>query len=235
MAILKAPKAGAEPAKPGRRACAATARFLTTGDAREWLTIGVTARACSSLSILAAAAGAAAVLPVLGPAGTAGGPRPAAERLDPRQRGRGAAARAVLAQDPDVARWSTYVGRGAIRFYLPLDVQLANPSSPRRWSSPRTSPRANACSRGWSSCWPRSSPTPSARVSPLELGPPVGWPRAVPRQRARTSSEVREIALRVAGVMADRARRTAGQFRLDGAGARSCASGSTRTRRGCWA
>ena len=38
----------------------------------------------------------------------------------------------MLAGDPDVERWSTYVGRGAIRFYLPLDVQLANASSPRR-------------------------------------------------------------------------------------------------------
>ncbi len=33
---------------------------------------------------------------------------------------------AMLKDDPDVASWSTYVGRGAIRFYLPLDVQLAN-------------------------------------------------------------------------------------------------------------
>ena len=32
----------------------------------------------------------------------------------------------VLKGDPDVARWSTYVGRGAIRFYLPLNVQLPN-------------------------------------------------------------------------------------------------------------
>ena len=32
----------------------------------------------------------------------------------------------LLAGDPDVAHWTTYVGRGAIRFYLPLDVQLAN-------------------------------------------------------------------------------------------------------------
>ena len=32
----------------------------------------------------------------------------------------------VLKDDPDVARWSTYVGQGAIRFYLPLDVQLPN-------------------------------------------------------------------------------------------------------------
>ena len=33
---------------------------------------------------------------------------------------------AVLKDDPDVARWSTNVGRGAIRFYLPLNVQLPN-------------------------------------------------------------------------------------------------------------
>src|SRR5262249_36334278 len=33
---------------------------------------------------------------------------------------------AFLKADPDVLQWSTNVGRGAIRFYLPLDVQLAN-------------------------------------------------------------------------------------------------------------
>ena len=33
---------------------------------------------------------------------------------------------AALAGDPDVERWSAYVGRGAIRFYLPLDVQMPN-------------------------------------------------------------------------------------------------------------
>ena len=32
---------------------------------------------------------------------------------------------AMLEGDPDVQRWSTYVGQGAIRFYLPLDAQLA--------------------------------------------------------------------------------------------------------------
>ena len=33
---------------------------------------------------------------------------------------------ATLADDKDIARWSSYVGRGAARFYLPLDQQLAN-------------------------------------------------------------------------------------------------------------
>ena len=33
----------------------------------------------------------------------------------------------ALAGDTDIVRWSSYVGRGAVRFYLPLDEQLANP------------------------------------------------------------------------------------------------------------
>ncbi|WP_419712533.1 efflux RND transporter permease subunit [Pseudomonas sp. NFX224] len=34
---------------------------------------------------------------------------------------------ASLKDDPDIVRWSTYIGQGAIRFYLPLDQQLQNP------------------------------------------------------------------------------------------------------------
>ena len=32
----------------------------------------------------------------------------------------------LLAGDPDIDHWSFYVGQGAVRFYLPLDAQLAN-------------------------------------------------------------------------------------------------------------
>ena len=32
-----------------------------------------------------------------------------------------------LKGDPDIVRWSSYIGEGAIRFYLPLDQQLQNP------------------------------------------------------------------------------------------------------------
>ncbi|RML28842.1 hypothetical protein ALR00_04769 [Pseudomonas savastanoi pv. retacarpa] len=34
---------------------------------------------------------------------------------------------ASLKDDPDIERWSTYIGQGALRFYLPLDQQLENP------------------------------------------------------------------------------------------------------------
>ena len=69
-----------------------------------------------------------AVLPGFGPTRAAGRSHAAAERLDLRRGdGRQHGSRQALAEDEDVDHWSTYVGRGAIRFYLPLNVQLANP------------------------------------------------------------------------------------------------------------
>ena len=35
----------------------------------------------------------------------------------------------LLENNSDIVRWSSYVGRGAIRFYLPLDGAQPNPSS----------------------------------------------------------------------------------------------------------
>jgi multidrug efflux pump subunit AcrB len=32
----------------------------------------------------------------------------------------------LLTGDQDIDHWSTYVGQGAVRFYLPLNVQLPN-------------------------------------------------------------------------------------------------------------
>ncbi|MFH4294264.1 hypothetical protein WAJ58_24235, partial [Acinetobacter baumannii] len=34
---------------------------------------------------------------------------------------------ASLKDDPDIERWSTYIGQGALRFYLPRHQQLENP------------------------------------------------------------------------------------------------------------
>ena len=69
----------------------------------------------------------------------------------------------VLKDDPDVARWSTNVGRGAIRFYLPLNVQLPNNFFSQAVvvakdvPCPRTSAR-----KARRMFWPTSSPTSSA-------------------------------------------------------------------------
>ena len=102
-----------------------------------WITIGVTLGlfvAC----VPGAAAGAAPVLPGFGPPRAAG--RPDACRRTPRSTpARTSPPRfdAVLKDDPDVERWSTYVGRGAIRFYLPLERRSCRTTSSARRSSSR--------------------------------------------------------------------------------------------------
>ena len=83
---------------------------------------------------------------------------------------------ARLKGDPEIDRWSSYIGSGAIRFYLPLDVQLGNDFFAQlvivtKGFAAREGVRARleqALARDFDSIL--------ARVSPLELGPPVGWP-----------------------------------------------------------
>jgi len=106
----------------------------------------------------------------------------------------------LLAKDPDIASWSSYAGRGAIRFYLPLNVQLANPFVGQSVivakdvaARDRLQPRLEAMLA-------EEFPNAVARVYPLELGPPVGWPLQY-RVRGPDPAEVREIALRLAQVV----------------------------------
>jgi multidrug efflux pump subunit AcrB len=83
---------------------------------------------------------------------------------------------AAFAKDADIAHWSSYVGRGAIRFYLPLNVQLPNPFFAQAVvvakdfeARKRLQPRIEALLA-------EQFPAAISRVAPLELGPPVGWP-----------------------------------------------------------
>jgi hypothetical protein len=83
----------------------------------------------------------------------------------------------VLAQDdPDIERWSTYVGRGAIRFYLPLNVQLANPFFAQTVLIARDLPARDRLQVKLEKLLAEDFPSAVSRVYPLELGPPVGWP-----------------------------------------------------------
>ncbi|WP_454255683.1 efflux RND transporter permease subunit [Pseudomonas sp. Marseille-Q8238] len=83
---------------------------------------------------------------------------------------------ATLKDDPDIARWSTYIGQGAVRFYLPLDQQLQNPfyaqlvivstdveARGRLIGTLRERLREDFVGVG-------------SFVQPLEMGPPVGRP-----------------------------------------------------------
>ena len=76
--------------------------------------------------------------------------------------------------DPDVASWSTYVGRGAIRFYLPLDVKLPNDFFSQLVVIAKDVAARTGCTQTEKAL---AEQLPSAVTRcPARLGPPVGWP-----------------------------------------------------------
>ena len=83
---------------------------------------------------------------------------------------------AMLKDDPDVASWSTYVGRGAIRFYLPLNVQLDNDFFAQAVVIAKDVAARERLHATLEKELAEEFPSVVSRVSPLELGPPVGWP-----------------------------------------------------------
>lgn len=82
----------------------------------------------------------------------------------------------VLANDADVSRWSTYIGRGAIRFYLPLNVQLPNDFFAQQVIVAKDVAGRQRLAAKLEKLLSEDFPNLTTRVYPLELGPPVGWP-----------------------------------------------------------
>ena len=100
-----------------------------------------------------------------------------------------------------MARWSTYVGQGAIRFYLPLDVQLPNDFFGQAVVVAKDVPARERLKVKLEKVMAEEFPAVVARVYPLELGPPVGWPVQY-RVSGPDLAQVREIALKLAQVVA---------------------------------
>jgi len=107
----------------------------------------------------------------------------------------------VLKGDPDVARWSTNVGRGAIRFYLPLNVQLPNNFFSQAVVVAKDVPARERLREKLEKILANEFPSLTSRVSTLELGPPVGWPVQY-RISGPEIPQVRDIALKLAQVVA---------------------------------
>jgi multidrug efflux pump subunit AcrB len=110
----------------------------------------------------------------------------------------------LLEGDPDVVRWSTYVGRGAIRFYLPLNVQLPNEFFSQAVIVARDVAARERLRAKLEDGLAEQFPNAVTRVYPLELGPPVGWPVQY-RVDGPDPSRVRSIALDVAQIVASSA------------------------------
>jgi multidrug efflux pump len=112
---------------------------------------------------------------------------------------------AALRGDPDVERWSAYVGRGAIRFYLPLNVELANDFFSQFVVIAKDLAARERLRAKLERVLAEDFPGAVTRTVPLELGPPVGWPVQY-RVSGPDIDEVRDIAFRLAQVVAGDAR-----------------------------
>ena len=106
----------------------------------------------------------------------------------------------VLASSPDISRFSSYVGGGAIRFYLPLDVQLDNDFLAETVIVAKDLEARDRVQTMLQQRLARDFPDVTARVSRLELGPPVGWPVQY-RVSAPTTDEARHYAEQVMDVL----------------------------------
>ena len=106
----------------------------------------------------------------------------------------------VLKADPDVASWSTYVGRGAIRFYLPLAVELPNDFFAQAVVIAKDVAARERLHTRLEGVLADQFPSAVTRVSPLGLGPPVGWPIQY-RVSGPDARQTRDIALQLAGIV----------------------------------
>ena len=108
---------------------------------------------------------------------------------------------ALLNNNPDVDHYSTYIGRGAIRFILTLNVQLANPFFAQFVIVAKDIDARERLQAKLEQALAEQFPDVVARISPLELGPPVGWPLQY-RVSGPDKDQVRRIALDLATVIA---------------------------------
>lgn len=82
----------------------------------------------------------------------------------------------VLIHNPDVDHFSSYVGSGAVRFYLPMDVLLDNENTAQLVIVAKDLKARDRLRKSLQTLLSQSFSDITTRVSPLELGPPVGWP-----------------------------------------------------------
>ena len=107
----------------------------------------------------------------------------------------------LLQNDPDIDHWSTYIGRGAIRFYLPLDEQLENDFFAQAVVVTKGAEARERVRARLQKLMADQLPEIVAGFFALELGPPVGWPVQY-RVSGKDPSKVRQYAQKVADVMA---------------------------------
>ena len=195
--LLKAPDKN-EQAKPSR-IMAAFRSLLLVAMRRRWMTIAITL-ACFVVSLLALQLVPRQFFP------SSDRPELVVDLTLPQNASIFATDRAAakldafLKGDPDVASWSTYIGRGAIRFYLPLNVQLNNDFFAQAVVVAKNVAARKRLQARLEQKLAEELPSAVSRVSPLELGPPVGWPVQY-RVSGPDLGQVRVIALQLGQIL----------------------------------
>ena len=107
----------------------------------------------------------------------------------------------LLAGDPKIDRYSVYVGQGAVRFYLPLNVQLAHDYFAQAVVATTGLAAREAVRSRLELALTTALPDIATRIYPLELGPPVGWPLQY-RVSGADPQKIRDLAYAVADIVA---------------------------------
>lgn len=107
---------------------------------------------------------------------------------------------ASLKDDPDIARWSTYIGQGALRFYLPLDQQLQNPFYAQLVIVSQDIEARDRLVGKLKKRLREDFVGIGSFVQPLEMGPPVGRPIQY-RISGADVDHVRKHALELAALL----------------------------------
>ena len=106
----------------------------------------------------------------------------------------------TLVGDADIVRWSSYVGQGAVRFYLPLDEQLANPFFGQVVIVTRDFDARQRVAARLKKLLREEFVGIDGFVHPLDLGPPVGRPIQY-RLSGPDIQTVRGLALKFAEIV----------------------------------
>ncbi|WP_263139431.1 efflux RND transporter permease subunit [Pseudomonas sp. RIT-PI-AD] len=107
---------------------------------------------------------------------------------------------AKLKDDDDVVRWSSYIGQGAVRFYLPLDQQLQNPYYGQLVIVSKGLEERKRLAARIKKILREEFVGVGSYVQALEMGPPVGRPIQY-RVSGKDIDEVRTHALELAALL----------------------------------
>ncbi|WP_252089750.1 efflux RND transporter permease subunit [Pseudomonas sp. MWU13-3659] len=107
---------------------------------------------------------------------------------------------ARIKDDPDLVRWSTYIGQGAIRFYLPLDQQLQNPYYAQLVIVSKGFEEREGMMERLQKLLHEEFVGVGTNVQSLEMGPPVGRPIQY-RVSGKDIDQVRRHAIELATLL----------------------------------